>query len=342
VAEVPPEVDALLAPIGDPRGQTLSAVQHARRHDRADAAVRAVAAYAAAVRDDVDAIDIGAPLDTLAAGQVHHGGNVNYPRPDAPDTLSLFWFGWVAPANMGPYDLWFETTEPPFTPLMLTDLEGWYDASNASTLTLASGAVSGWADLSGKGRHASQPTAAARPGTGTLNGKTVLTFDGGDFLTTAGLHTGQARTTYAVVVNTVNDATRRTIMEAVPDNSSGSFAQMLMEVNASDRYSFWTYDTVNRSATAPAAIGAKVGIRRVQGSDSLRLYVTNPNDPVTVALTGPIRDNTVLTGINIGANRTSAANFWKGHIAEIIDCSTAHDLETRTKVVAYLTQKWSL
>jgi hypothetical protein len=39
----------------------------------------------------------------------------------------------------------------------------WLDAADASTVTMANGAVSEWRDKSGNARHANQGTAARRP-----------------------------------------------------------------------------------------------------------------------------------------------------------------------------------
>ncbi len=75
----------------------------------------------------------------------------------------------------------------PFSPLDLSPAL-WLDASDATTITASSGAVSEWRDKSGNARHATQATAAAQPttGTATLNGLNVIDFDGsGDVLASA-------------------------------------------------------------------------------------------------------------------------------------------------------------
>jgi hypothetical protein len=60
----------------------------------------------------------------------------------------------------------------------------WLDASNDASLTLNGDTVSEWRDLSGRGRHFTQATAASQPnGTSrTYNGLRVLDFDGAQFL----------------------------------------------------------------------------------------------------------------------------------------------------------------
>lgn len=58
----------------------------------------------------------------------------------------------------------------PFTPASLPGLAGWWDASDAATITLSSGKVSLWDDKSGAGRHAAQTDSTLRATMGTLNG----------------------------------------------------------------------------------------------------------------------------------------------------------------------------
>lgn len=66
-----------------------------------------------------------------------------------------------------------------FNPKSISGLVGWWDPSDAATVTTASGAVSQLNDKSGLGRNATQSTANNRPSyTGTINGKNVMTFDG--------------------------------------------------------------------------------------------------------------------------------------------------------------------
>ena len=57
-----------------------------------------------------------------------------------------------------------------------TDL--WLDASDSTTLTSVSGAISEWRDKSGNSRNAVQSIVDCRPSTSTLNNLTTLKFDG--------------------------------------------------------------------------------------------------------------------------------------------------------------------
>lgn len=68
----------------------------------------------------------------------------------------------------------------PFTPKSISGLAAWFDADDATTITLNSGNVSEWRDKSGNGRHAAQSTAARQPAytTNSLNGRPAVTAPG--------------------------------------------------------------------------------------------------------------------------------------------------------------------
>lgn len=62
-----------------------------------------------------------------------------------------------------------------FSPRSISGLELWLNAADSSSLTLNGSTVSQWNDLSGKGRNATQSTAASQPSaTATLNGRPAV------------------------------------------------------------------------------------------------------------------------------------------------------------------------
>jgi hypothetical protein len=68
-----------------------------------------------------------------------------------------------------------------FNPRKLAGLDFWLDASDASTITVATG-VSEWRDKSGRNKHFTQTTGNNQPATGsaTMGGKNAILFDGTD------------------------------------------------------------------------------------------------------------------------------------------------------------------
>ena len=75
------------------------------------------------------------------------------------------------------------SSEVAWTPAELTTL-AWYDAADASTITLNGSNVSQWDDKSGSGRHLSQVTASRQPSyaASTLNDRPLITLVD-DFMT---------------------------------------------------------------------------------------------------------------------------------------------------------------
>jgi hypothetical protein len=65
-----------------------------------------------------------------------------------------------------------------FNPASISGIANWWDANDAATVTLNSGAVETWTSKAGLKTAASQSTANNRPVTTTVNGKTALSFDG--------------------------------------------------------------------------------------------------------------------------------------------------------------------
>lgn len=63
----------------------------------------------------------------------------------------------------------------------------WYDAADTSSISVSGTAVTQWNDKGSLGLNLTQGTAGNRPTSGvtTLNGKNVITFDGGDVLLNA-------------------------------------------------------------------------------------------------------------------------------------------------------------
>jgi hypothetical protein len=76
---------------------------------------------------------------------------------------------------------------PGFSPLDVSGLQAWYDASDTATISHTSNNVTGWADKSGNGRDLTSPSSGNEPitNTTTLNGLNVLTCAGDGFMVSA-------------------------------------------------------------------------------------------------------------------------------------------------------------
>lgn len=69
-----------------------------------------------------------------------------------------------------------------FTPRRITNLVGWYDGADTSSIIQSGGDVSQWSDKSGNGNHATQAVGVNQPKTGTrtLNGRNTIAYNGVD------------------------------------------------------------------------------------------------------------------------------------------------------------------
>jgi hypothetical protein len=96
-------------------------------------------------------------------------------------------------------------------PADIPNLQLWFDAADATTITESGGLVSQWDDKSGNGRNLSQ-SGGAQPTTGTqtINGLNVIDFDGvDDFLLSTSFSLSQPLYIWSVFnlpVDAVNDA----------------------------------------------------------------------------------------------------------------------------------------
>jgi hypothetical protein len=105
-----------------------------------------------------------------------------------------------------------------FNPASISGIANWWDANDAATLTLNSGAVQTWTSKAGLKTAASQSTANNRPVTTTVNGKTALSFDG----VNDGLDfTGTARTDETWIIAAAQTANQDGTRTIVSDNGNG-------------------------------------------------------------------------------------------------------------------------
>jgi hypothetical protein len=110
----------------------------------------------------------------------------------------------------------------------------WYDAADQSTMTLNGSTVSEWRSKVG-GVAVSQATAGAQPTltTGYYNGRSALTFDGGDFLYNASLPIQINGMTVAVVFDETTRVSFAGLVVGAPasGNDSASTSGFRMSVH---------------------------------------------------------------------------------------------------------------
>lgn len=240
-----------------------------------------------------------------------------------------------------------------FNPRQIAGLVGWWDAADAATVTVDTGAVAQINDKSGLGRHATQTTPNNRPAySGSINGRNVMTFDGvNDFLIT-GLPSDSLTgfPTFFVVCQV--DATWS---DATANNKAAIFARNADLTNAYG---------LNLTTSAPLTGTLGIGVQwrsagfNYSGSPEVtkgvpRLFVGGP------VATGRIRrvngNANNATGFSTTAGTNAAAGrflhigedpglsrWWSDIIAEVLVYDRTLTVDEIKKLEQALGTKWGL
>ena len=218
-----------------------------------------------------------------------------------------------------------------FTPLELSPVL-WLDASDTSTITEVSGAVSRWDDKSGNGNHPVQATAAAQPssGTRTLNSLNVLDFDGtADYLQVLGDTLTQPYTVYAVI-----DTDSTTTAGYVLDGSSAGNRAGIRTLNNTTL----TYINPAYSMTVTSTLDPGIVSGVWNGAASKTRWVTSTDE----------RDGTWTTTsvdiqlITLGTFQGATGAFFDGAIAEVIVIDRLLSASEAAATEQYLSDKWGI
>lgn len=211
-----------------------------------------------------------------------------------------------------------------FNPLSIAGLEGWWDAADASTVTIATG-VSEWRDKSGNDRHASQGTGNNQPDyTGTLNGRSVITFDGSnDSLATISFSISQP---YSLLM-----VARRT------GGAGQNFYDRINTGPALGTFGGVFFILVTSGLNGPAQ-DTNYHIFHAKHNGASSVFRIDKNDFAT----GNPGTSALNQGIRFGARADGAGSFMTGSIAEILLFSKMLSTAEQTATEAYLSKKWSV
>ena len=118
-------------------------------------------------------------------------------------------------------------------------LKLWLDASDSSTITESSGAVSQWSDKSGNSNHVVQSTADNKPKTSisSLNGLNTLSFDGTDYLQASSSNIKNENQTWVLIASV--DAEGSVDNSADSMISYGNWVDGSWELRGHDSYRFF-------------------------------------------------------------------------------------------------------
>lgn len=216
-----------------------------------------------------------------------------------------------------------------FDPRSITGLAAWFDAADASTVTLVNDAVSQWNDKSGNGRNASQSTANNRPTyADTRNGRSVITFNGTSHTLTTGSFTQNQPSTMFLVARWASNAsgTGGNAVDGFLSNRAGLYRR------TTNNWGMFA-GTELFSGTPDTNWHQFAGI---YNSTSSALRVDGSQ-----LTSGNVGSQNVTSGLALGSYN-GTTSFFGGSIAEMLFYGGALSASQISSVERYLRSKWAL
>lgn len=214
------------------------------------------------------------------------------------------------------------TKIPPLT-LPTLNLLAAYDAR--SGITVVSGAVSQWNDLSGNGFHATQGTAESRPLVSSSAGYTSLYFDGSnDIMQISGITSTAGQKTIYVVANPTANSNPQMFMGGFTGVTGMGSLNAFHAAN----------DGVGWRSTTTAYTSGKQRVTYQFQSGSFAFWKNGVAAPVVTSWT---TNPTFTSSTRIGAIAPSTWTYL-GHMYALFIYTGARN----TDVEAYITQEWGV
>jgi hypothetical protein len=218
-------------------------------------------------------------------------------------------------------------------PSVLSTLKVWFDASDSSTISHSSNAVSHWNDKSGNDNHATQTTSSKQPilTPNGLNGKPYVTFDGSnDSLVATSLNITQSYSFFIAAKRDSGSSTKQYLFDGLSSDSYRS----LLSLNKNGMVQMWAGSWTTSNINTPS--GAFI-VSAIFNSSSSRLSLNG-----TGVTNLDTNTRNLTNGIRIGGNYADSADYLKGSIAEFLILDETTTSETQSKIEGYLAHKWGL
>jgi hypothetical protein len=206
-----------------------------------------------------------------------------------------------------------------FNPRSISTLVGWWDASDATTITLNGSDVSEWRDKSGIARHLAQTNATLQPAyvTGSENGRNAVVWPSASnsrYMDAVSSYTVQHMAfVYAPVITA---STGLVGVLSSPANI-GLLIQDLAWFGTAD----FTQVRVNGNAEAAIASNPPVAGRSV----------------VLARATSPVSRT-----LRLGGERNQSSRSFRGPMCEVLAFSASLSTAQQTAVQRYLASKWGV
>lgn len=258
--------------------------------------------------------------------------------------------GFFSAAAMGSF------SPPTWTPADVTT-QLWYDANDASTITIAGGEVSEWRDKSGNARHMNGGILGFRPTliAGGLSGKNTIRFAGtNDSMISNGAPlSGLLQNVNGYLIGIVRKHTTvptvaRTII-VISVSGSGN-ARAVVEGGRTSgktgaggrRLDAGSFQSV--PSTTNIGSGFDVVTVHVDFSSTLcQIYLNGLLDASEASFqSSGLTSNTTPNRVVLGANGGQNADWFAGDIAEIVVMNGVQTSLVRQDMEDYLAYKWGL
>jgi hypothetical protein len=244
-----------------------------------------------------------------------------------------------------------------FLPTDLANLEVWYDADDATTITESSGDVSQWDDKSGNDNHLEQTSGTKQPSyhTGTLNGRAVVRFDGVDenleSQNNTGFTTSDAISVFGVITKTGTFNDFETVISQNGNDLQDSMAFLFGNGSAASpkpavSTDTWGQDGIQVDATISAGTYL-IGWVIPDWSDHFDSPTNNQIriDKVdqTVKAYGTVAPGTLVNDVwHVGGFDNLSTAFLDGDIAELFVVKREVTATEITRIENYLQNKWGV
>lgn len=245
-----------------------------------------------------------------------------------------------------------------FSPTDISGCVAWFDASDATTVTMSGANVTNWIDkataaASKVGGAGGLTVSGTAPTIGSQNGLNTIQFGGSSGLiatnlTSATIPKGNATGTYFVVGRTTSNAASPQMMFAYGNNptATGRNRQFYFTTNGTQ-----VFTDVNQAARDETSYpNPQYAI--ISSNQTLATVLTNTsyingngfttNDTTTLAVTANVASVPATSVFSVGCGLSSASFPLTGNIAEILIYSTELSTSERQQIELYLAWKWDL
>jgi hypothetical protein len=214
-----------------------------------------------------------------------------------------------------------------FVPTDIAGLIGWYDASDAGTITETGGAVSQWDDKSSAGDNLTA-AGGAEPTTGTrtINGLNALDFQTSEVMRNASFTSASDWTVFAV---------------ASADSTAGSYSEIFssnggdfeVAFHSSAKWNWWAGTDSLSTATYAADVPYVIEATHTNGgTDTLDINGTN--------VISASRNANIGATFAVGGYHGGGSSWLNGKMGEVVVYNSVLSSGDRDLVREYLTAKW--